>query len=89
MDDLISREDVFESLRKLSGVGGIYLWDPEEVMAVIEKAPAVDAVPVVRCEDCTFWKRHTKVDKYYGACSLYRITKHENGFCDRGERREP
>ncbi len=48
----------------------------------------VDAVEVTRCKDCVFWKRrHTKAGKYYGACSLYRTTKHESGFCDHGERR--
>ena len=46
--DLISREDVLDALNKLHGVGGIYLWDPEKVLAIIEKAPAVEAEPVVR-----------------------------------------
>lgn len=57
MDDLISRSALLE---KVIGVvvydeGG---WDcnvravPDDV---IEKAPAVDAVEVVRCKDCKLW----------------------------------
>lgn len=50
MSDLISREALMDKMRKLHGVGGIYLWDPEQVQEVIEKAPTVDAIPVTADE---------------------------------------
>lgn len=56
IDDLIRREDVWDALNNLHGVGGIYLWDPEKVLEVIEKAPRVG----VMCEDC----------EYDGRCSI-------------------
>ena len=47
MDDLISREWVLKNL--------MFDVDREVVM----KAPAVDAVEVVRCKDCKKWDRFT------------------------------
>ena len=41
----------------------------------------------VRCKDCQKWQRHTQVDRERGECRRYQTTKHETGFCDRGERR--
>lgn len=41
----------------------------------------------VRCKDCQKWQRHTQVDRERGDCRRYQTTKHETGFCDRGERR--
>ena len=48
MDDLICREDVLDSLRKLRGVGGMYLWDPEAVMDAIEKVPESEEAKELR-----------------------------------------
>ena len=48
----------------------------------------VDTVQVVRCKDCKKWFRHTKVDRERGECRRYETTKHETGFCDRGERKD-
>ena len=54
----------------------------------IDQAPTIDAVPVVRCKDCI--RRYDTDEcpmcfliegKYYGHTN-------ENGFCDRGERKE-
>lgn len=44
-------------------------------------------VEVVRCGNCGRWERHTDVDRKRGHCYLYNVTKHESGYCDRGERR--
>ena len=57
------------------------------VIEFIKTSPTVDAVPVVRCKDCEKWQRHTHVDRERGHCRRFDITKHESGFCDRGERR--
>ena len=51
-----------------------------ESLRFIEKAPAVDAVPVVRCKDC----------KHYAACKRYGDLSRPNDddFCSYGERRD-
>lgn len=85
---LIYLDDVNAPLRLLSNDLTCPIHIAAEIDQILEQAVPVDAVKVVRCKKCTYWKRHTKVDKFYGACSLYRITKHENGYCDKGLRRE-
>ena len=54
----------------------------------IDQAPTIDAVPVVRCKDCI---RRYDTDEC-PMCFLiegeYCEYTNENGFCDRGERRE-
>ena len=54
----------------------------------IDQAPTIDAVPVVRCKDCI---RRYDTDE----CPMCFLLKgeyceytNENGFCDRGERKE-
>lgn len=48
-----------------------------------EEAPAVDAVPVVRCRDCIYWAE--------SRCMVHNHTPgwqpKENDFCSLGERR--
>ena len=54
----------------------------------LDKFPTVDAVPVVRCKDCI---RRYDTDEC-PMCFLiegnYFDYTNENGFCDRGERKE-
>lgn len=39
-DDLISRDYVMNAILSLHGVGGMYLYDPTEVHAIIANAPS-------------------------------------------------
>ena len=56
--------------------------------SIIRDAPTIDAVPVVRCKDCI---RRYDTDEcpmcflIEGKCYEY---TNENGFCNRGERKE-
>lgn len=52
----------------------------------IDEQPTVDAVEVVRCEDCMYGK----VSDMKGCvwCTCYEIHKSLNGFCDYGERKD-
>ena len=56
--------------------------------SIIRDAPTIDAVPVVRCEDCI---RRYDTDEC-PMCFLIEGKYYEytngNGFCDRGERKE-
>ena len=52
-----------------------------EAAGVIRNMPTVDAVPVVRCKDCTEW------DELSGECSHWYGFR-ENDFCSYGERKD-
>lgn len=46
----------------------------------IDKAPTVDAVPVVRCKDCKFYGRKR--------CIIHDTIMCNNDFCSYGKRKE-
>lgn len=69
MAELIDRKALKEALLER----GIY---PAIVKLVLEKAPTVDAVPVVRCKDCVSHNL-CKFEQFQGL----------NGFCSYGERK--
>ena len=67
-----------------------WMMQNEAVMdiAILKAIPTIDAVPVVRCKDCI---RRYDTDEC-PMCFLiegnYCEYTNENGFCDRGERKE-
>ena len=91
MEDLISRSAL---LKKAVDVleydeGG---WDYEfkaVPVGEVVKAPAVDAVEVVRCKDCEKWKKkeETWLCWNFGYCSECMMDCHGDHFCSYGERR--
>lgn len=65
-----------------------FSWDDitpthEEMIAVIERQPTIDAVPVVRCGECVHYIKH---DKRCGIWNHGGIVPY--GFCFLGERRQ-
>lgn len=87
MDDLINRAalgigkcnpDVFDDKGYAKG------WNA--VIDLINAAPTIDAVSVVRCREC----RHGLYNEYYGnvVCSAHLWTKGPRYFCGDRERRE-
>ena len=83
MDDLIHRDELKQTLLDL----GFY---PAIVKSALEKAPTVDAVPVIRCRDCigrSTWYN----DAEYG-CAVCGMSgmypKSEDGFCSYGIRKD-
>lgn len=62
----------------------------ETCIELVEDAPTVDAVPVVRCRDCKRYQHEVGADEYaLGWCPF--ITIHlvsRNGFCAWGKRKE-
>ena len=57
-------------------------------MADIDEAPTVDAVPVVRCKECKWWRGPI----YGNRCSYHSGPNHTefydaDEFCSRGERK--
>ena len=53
---------------------------------IVDNAPTIDAVPVVRCKDCKHWGMHKSLNVPW--CFEMHIDKSEDGFCDIGERIE-
>ena len=78
MMDLISRQAAIDALSRGSGCGN-------SCRRGIERIPSVDAVPVVRCKDCKWWREETDhTCRLWGGAS----PRKANGYCDDGERNE-
>lgn len=75
MADLIERSAAIEALIKTPGVGN-------RALDKVRQLPAVDAVPVVRCEDCK-WRNH---DDW--SCNFWEGVRIPQAYCSHGERRE-
>ena len=54
----------------------------------IDQAPIIDAVPVVRCKDCIRRYDTDECPMCFLIEGKYYEYTNENGFCDRGERKE-
>ena len=54
----------------------------------IDQAPTIDAVPVVRCKYCIRRYDTDECPMCFLIEGKYYEYTHENGFCDRGERKE-
>ena len=55
---------------------------------VVNDAPTIDAVEVVRCNDCIRRYDTDECPMCFLIEGKYYEYTHENGFCDRGERKE-
>ena len=60
-----------------------------EGVKILNKFPAADAVPVVRCKDCKHWHKDTVFCEYmsYGEASE-RVNWYADDFCSYGERKD-
>lgn len=54
----------------------------------IREAPAADAVEVVRCGKCEYWKKRFVNSKGFVICPASGMEITEDDFCSYGERRE-
>ena len=55
----------------------------------IEQAPTVDAVPLVHCRDCRFWRDGVEgCTDHVKCCAIGFYMIEENGYCSLGKRRE-
>lgn len=93
MDDLISREALLKSFDIAwmveydeTGCGVSKRAIP---VATIEAAPAVDAVPVVRCRECKHWGTgYCAETDAIKVCEYAKYMVGGNGYCVYGERRD-
>lgn len=81
-NDLISRQALLEAYdREHEGAPGM-------ARRLIEEAPAVDAVEVVRCKDCIWWKRNRGFsDSPNGHCFARDDDTNGFDFCGGGVRK--
>ena len=71
----------------------VFEWDDisptrDEFVAFLKKQPTIDAVPVVRCKDCIRRYDTDECPMCFLIEGKYCEYTNENGFCDRGERKE-
>lgn len=98
MTDYIEREALIEHIKDLptwrANAGGYYsdaqklpdgLFEPEDVIASIENAPAADVEPVVRCPACKY--RHDCGDHFCVRLGMD-LPNDSEFFCKYGERLE-
>lgn len=81
----MQKVDLIEYIRTLEHNYNVAVSFNENQAKYIE---SLDITEVVRCKDCKKWFRHTAVDRERGECRRYQTTKHETGYCDRGERKD-
>ena len=60
----------------------------DEFVVFLKKQPTIDAVPVVRCKDCIRRYDTDECPMCFLIEGKYYDYTNENGFCDRGERKE-
>lgn len=77
MEDLISRHAAIAAIQAMFAK----CLARERAETAVKSVPAVDAVPVIRCEDCRYW------GPKYRRCGLYGTDKEPAGFCDEGLKR--
>ena len=65
-----------------------YVYDTNAVLDSIDSQPTVDAVEVVRCKDCIRRYDTDECPMCFLIDGKYYEYTNENGFCDRGERKE-
>ena len=78
MARLIDADAMLRHKRKMSGAdfGGEF-WDEAVLASDIKNAPTIDAVPVVRCKDCKYFKTRLCENE----------DNHDDWFCADGERK--
>ena len=62
----------------------VHIGEPGKARKLMEDAPTVDAVEVVRCQDCKYHEDTLVIGVEH--CCLYDLTMRYNDFCSYGKR---
>lgn len=65
----------------------IFIKDGEVFQRMINDAPTIDAVEVVRCKECKYWHSNTEFCDVWSFANIAQRTLADD-YCNRGERRE-
>ena len=79
-DELLNALPVIKEDKQVSLYGVV-----ADFMVMIFAMPTIDAVPVVRCRDCS-WGQKDDIGVMH--CHKYHCHKKENDFCSYGEKKE-
>ncbi len=60
----------------------------EEFLQILDEAPTIDAVPVVRCRECIHWNHGTNDAESWEYCTLLKHDIDGDMFCSLGERKD-
>lgn len=82
------RKDFLDLPDCYNGFSGTY--DKALIIDVVDEQPTVDAVEVVRCKDCKWWKTNYMWDgskRKVCVIEAYEPVRNEGDYCSRGERK--
>ena len=89
MPKYIDADALLKEAKRISGPFTGDGWDNFGVYALIERQPAADVEPVVRCKECRYWEKvEYYPDGYKMCCRLLRAEMHGECFCSLGTRKD-
>ena len=81
----IAHHTVHDSLKHITfEAANTYEQVKGDMFSIVQKAPTIDAVKVVRCRECMFSKKFMTGNLYCELHNSYVFGVHPDGFCYRG-----
>ena len=62
--------------------------DEDTILDLVDSVPTVDAAPVVRCEDCLFWKSGENECESWEWCMMLNRDMPPHAYCNLGVRKD-
>lgn len=72
----------------IAGYDRVHIGEPGKARKLMEDAPTIDAVEVVRCKDCIRRYDTDECPMCFLSGGLYVECTQDDGFCDLGERKD-
>ena len=85
-DVIVGKDGLFSQRGCVGNCQHCGLWSQDGCRVILE-APTIDAVPVVRCKDCTYME-DAYVCNGFLICPASNMEITDNGFCSYGERKD-
>ena len=82
--ELIDRRKLVSDFWK--GVEDASILSYEDTDDLMENAPTVDAVEVVRCKDCKWFDQNEDVMPQSGSCAYHEMVKMDWDYCSRAKK---
>ena len=88
-DELSTLTITITGLRAGKGILHEYMTEyRKSVLRIVDDAPTIDAVPVVRCKDCKYYDRDECQNPYIFMSDEAHLYTQPDDFCSYGERKE-
>lgn len=62
--------------------------DEDTILDLVDGIQTVDAVPIVRCENCLYWVSGANECESWEWCKMLNTDMPPNGFCYLGDRKD-